>query len=618
MSEMKQYELTITADSLVSTDDRFRADDIPSGNGYEPFDVYFQSEAGGEEIRFQPKRGEDKISYQTMARLAFQLFEEPIKALSKEARNAFPVCQYRPNEEPIRGIFDSAEEWKAILKERRQYERDFDKVQYHYGKNKSFFIYKRNVFSNILFVQECLRRFGTPGNRFVLFYREKPAKQAAGGEAEENSGEAATEWRNPFSACLLASKNLILRGAPGTGKSYLAKQIAADIVSGGTCEKYEDLSDEQKKQIEFVQFHPGYDYCDFMEGLRPILRDDGSMGFELRDGIFKTFVSRARKNWNDAQKSEEAVEREISAQEALSDFFDGIAFGEDTFRTSNGNEFSVTSVDDRHIFISIPKNEVVDKLALNLDEIRKMLESGQTFRKVKDLTMFFGKEFATQAYSYDFSLYQAIRAKADAKAISKRKRQREMRKQYVMIIDEINRGEISKILGELFFAIDPDYRGEAGAVSTQYAAMHSDPDEKFYVPENVYIIGTMNDIDRSVDTFDFAMRRRFRFIELTADARCDMLSALGPHRAEAEKRMKALNREILRVEDLNQNYQVGPAYFLKLPSLDFDFGRLWSDYLAPLLQEYVRGMYDEAELMKRFGAAYGAQGDGDEERPDQG
>ena len=612
MSETKKYELTITADSLVSTDERFRADDLWTGNDYEPVDVYFQSGVNGEKIRFQRKYGEGDISYQTMARLSFQIFEEPIKALSKEARKAFPVCR-RSKKKSVCGIFDSLVELQAI----GNVSGTFDKVEYKYAENQSFFIYKKNVFSNILFVQECLRRFGSPDDCFVLVYQEKTSKSTAadGAETKENVLETVA-YRNPFSPVLLASKNVILRGAPGTGKSYLAKRVAADIVSGGACEKYEDLSDEQKKQVEFVQFHPGYDYCDFMEGLRPKLNDDGSMGFELRDGIFKKFVSRALKNWKDAQKSEETVERELSAQEALAEFFDSVAFGEDTFATINGNEFQITGVDERHIYVSIPKNEVVDKLTLNLDEIRKMLESGQTFKKIKDVTTFFGKEFATQAYSYDFALYKEIKAKA--KAVSKQKAQRETRKNYVMIIDEINRGEISKILGELFFAIDPDYRGEAGAVSTQYSAMHSDPDEKFYIPENVYVIGTMNDIDRSVDSFDFAMRRRFRFIELTADEQCEMLSALGEKRGEAERRMKALNREISRVEDLNENYQIGPAYFLKLSSLDFDFERLWHDHLAPLLQEYIRGMYDEAGIMRRLATAYGAQGEADGTGPNQG
>ena len=183
------------------------------------------------------------------------------------------------------------------------------------------------------------------------------------------------------------------------------------------------------------------------------------------------------------------------------------------------------------------------------------------------------------------------------------------------IIDEINRGEISKIFGELFFAIDPGYRGKAGEISTQYSNLHSDPGEKFYVPENVYIIGTMNDIDRSVDSFDFAMRRRFRFVELRADERLEMLASLENEELEAEaiRRMAALNKAIAEVEDLNENYQIGASYFLKLKTLDFD--QLWTDYLQPLLQEYIQGMYDEEGIMNRFARAYGyqpARGDANE------
>lgn len=217
------------------------------------------------------------------------------------------------------------------------------------------------------------------------------------------------------------------------------------------------------------------------------------------------------------------------------------------------------------------------------------------------LPVFFGKQFATQAYSYDFALYKEIksRKKKAAKAAVKR----EQRKNYVFIIDEINRGEISKIFGELFFAIDLGYRGETGAVSTQYANMHADSDEKFYIPENVYLIGTMNDIDRSVDSFDFAMRRRFRFIEIKANDRLEMLDQIGEKKEEAIRRMTALNQEIANTEELNENYQIGAAYFLKLQTLSFD--QLWTDCLRPLLQEYVHGMYDESGIMQRFEKAYG-------------
>ena len=172
----------------------------------------------------------------------------------------------------------------------------------------------------------------------------------------------------------------------------------------------------------------------------------------------------------------------------------------------------------------------------------------------------------------------------------------------------------------MFFSIDPEYRGRAGEISTQYSNLHADPDEKFYIPENVYIIGTMNDIDRSVDSFDFAMRRRFRFVELKADEHLEMLSNLENEELENEaiRRMSALNKEIADIPDLNENYQIGASYFLKLKTLTFD--QLWTDYLHPLLQEYIRGMYDEEGIMNRFADAYGykkpADGDTDEAAQD--
>lgn len=135
--------------------------------------------------------------------------------------------------------------------------------------------------------------------------------------------------------------------------------------------------------------------------------------------------------------------------------------------------------------------------------------------------------------------------------------------------------------------------------------MHDeDPDYRFYIPENVYIIGTMNDIDRSVDSFDFAMRRRFRFVEITADETKDMLDGLGDYKDEAVNRMTSLNKAISQVEDLNENYHIGPAYFLKLEDCDYDFNKLWSDNLKSLLKEYIQGMAGEDDIMESFEKAY--------------
>ena len=611
--EAKQEKnvLTITAESVVSTDKRFTMDDLSSGENYKPLDVYFKK-ANGDIVKRSYNKGERKNSNLTLPRLACQIFERQLADLSVEAKECFPVCKYGRNRELICGIYTSVEEFK-------KHRNTFEHMDYTYDNGRMFVIYSWSTFSTLIFVQECLKRFGDPGDQFVLIYREKDENEIVSSNTEPPV-QPPEEYQIPFSSILIESKNLIFRGAPGTGKSYLAKKIAADIISNGYFDDCALLSEEQKKQVEFVQFHPSYDYSDFVERLRPKINDDGTMGFELQDGIFKKFVARARKNYEDSQKSVEVVEKEVTAQEAMEEFFSGVEFGVDTFRTINGSEFTVTSVDDRHINISIPGNAMANRLTLNLDEVRKMLESGQKFEKIKDITTFFRKTYATQGYSYDFALYQAIKSKKST--ASKAKAKQEELKKYVFIIDEINRGEISKIFGELFFSIDPGYRGKVGEISTQYSNLHADPNEKFYIPENVYIIGTMNDIDRSVDSFDFAMRRRFRFVELKADECLEMLASLENEelQAEAIRRMTALNKAIVEVEDLNENYQIGAAYFLKLKTLGFD--QLWTDYLQPLLQEYIQGMYDEAGIMDRFAQAYGYQkhsrGDANEAAQNQG
>ena len=595
----EKYELTITADNLISTDTRFNIDNLNLGDNYEPIDAYYVT-SDNELIRRKRNKGEQRISNQTLPRLAMQIFERQLVALSTEDKKEFPICKYSPGQALIRGIFSSVEEY-------RDYKKSVEYLIYRREGGPQFVIYSWNMFSTLNFVQECVKRFGKQGEKFVLIYRDKTEKTKKGGEFEkiiiDDTEKTLIECKIPYSKLLLESKNLIFRGAPGTGKSYLAKQIAADIISNGYTDKWADLTEEQRRQVEFVQFHPSYDYSDFVEGLRPKMNEDGSMGFELQDGIFKSFVDRARRNFEDSQKPIDVREKEIFSNTALEEFFADIEFGEAEFRTIKGNKFTITNMDDKHIYLAIPGNETVNKLSLNIDELRKMLESGLDFDKVSDITKFFGKQFGTQNYSYDFALFKAI--KEAGKINRKAKVEAEPLKKYIFIIDEINRGEISKILGELFFAIDPGYRGQAGEVATQYSNMHDNPDEKFYIPENVYIIGTMNDIDRSVDSFDFAMRRRFRFVEVRAESTQDMLDTIDDEdiKTEAIARMDRLNAEILKVEGLNENYQIGASYFLKLKYLNFnDF---WTDYLEPLLQEYVRGLYDEKGIMKRFARAYG-------------
>ena len=597
-SKQEKFQLTITATEVISTDDRFTMDNLGLGDNYRPIDAYFVP-LEGETIRRKYNKGERRNTNQTLPRLACQIFESQLVSLSDWDKEKFPICKYTPESEIVCGIFSTVEEFL-------KYKNSMEHLTYQRENGPQFVIYSWNIFSTLIFVQECLKRFGKNGDKFILVYRDKTEqeKNQAANEAivvaeEKKSAEGC---KNPYSKILLESKNVIFRGAPGTGKSFLAKSIAADIISEGYTDKYTDLSDEQKQQVEFVQFHPSYDYSDFVEGLRPKMNEDGTMGFELQDGIFKKFVDKARKNFEDSKKTKEVVEQEISAKATMTEFFAGIEFGEDVFKTIKGSEFTITNVDDRHIDISIPGNATIDKLSLNIEELQKMLETDVAFEKISDITNFFGKQFATQAYSYDFAIYKEIKSRS--RATVKLTATPETQKKYIFIIDEINRGEISKILGELFFSIDPGYRGKAGEVATQYSNMHTEPNDKFYIPENVYIVGTMNDIDRSVDSFDFAMRRRFRFVEIRAEDTQDMLESLGDEelKEEAIARMDKLNLEIIKVPDLNENYQIGASYFLKLKNIGFDV--LWTDYLQPLLQDYVRGLNDEDECMKKFARAY--------------
>ena len=382
--------------------------------------------------------------------------------------------------------------------------------------------------------------------------------------------ESETMLRNDFlfnySGILKKSKNLILRGAPGTGKTYLAKEIAMELTGGN------------EEQIGFVQFHPSYDYTDFVEGLRPVSNGDGAIEFKLQDGIFKQFCQRAK----EAQKT--------GGQDNFEEAWDlYLEYVNSRDEKEYLTEFSYLTVNSRNNFnINYETKSqgtcLTKSYVYELYKDEKYLKQPYYRNQGKKVLEILKKRFGLKDY------ISPTEINTD--------------KNFVFIIDEINRGEISKIFGELFFSIDPGYRGEKGCVSTQYANLH-ETDEKFYIPENVYIIGTMNDIDRSVDTFDFAMRRRFRFVEVTAESQLGMLdTALGDKAEEAKKRLRNLNVAIENVQELNSHYHIGPSYFLNLKDVDFDYESLWSDYLKPLLEDYVRGSYEEAEILETLKKAF--------------
>ena len=346
--------------------------------------------------------------------------------------------------------------------------------------------------------------------------------------------------------------NLILTGAPGTGKTYLAEQIAMKICGGN------------KNHIKMVQFHPSYDYTDFVEGLRP---DEETSSFKRKDGVFKKFCADAISNVYSAN-FDEAYGKLIEDLSVRTSPMELV--------TSTGRKYGISVNSSRSLNL-----HTGDELKINGSLTKANLESqlgdGNNFKWWK--TYFKGVE-KLLIDQYGLSI--------DTKKANEK---------YVFIIDEINRGELSKIFGELFFSIDPGYRGEKGRVCTQYQNLvdEGDPFEKgFYVPENVYIIGTMNDIDRSVESMDFAIRRRFAWVEVTAEERAEMLDEKIPDWAEdAKKSMRALNAAIKDKQiGLTSAYEIGPAYYTKLDMYDGDFDELWNCHIRGLLYEYLRGGRD--------------------------
>ena len=387
-------------------------------------------------------------------------------------------------------------------------------------------------------------------------------------EKEKKEEKMSLEYKvyYPLSQTLLQSKNLILRGAPGTGKTYLAKEIA------------KELTDGNEDQIGFVQFHPSYDYTDFVEGLRPVSNGDGAIEFRLQDGIFKDFCQKA--------KEAQLIGGQDNFDQAWDSYLEYINVAEEKEYITKTSYLSVNSRQN---------------LSVNYDSG----VPGWSLPRKYVYELYKDKNYNKQEYykSGGRTVLETLRKRFGLKDYLS-PTEIDTDKKFVFIIDEINRGEISKIFGELFFSIDPGYRGEKGSVSTQYANLH-ESDDKFYIPENVYIIGTMNDIDRSVDTFDFAMRRRFRFVEVTTESQLYILDEkLGEHAEEAKTRLRNLNVAIENVQELNSHYHIGPSYFRNLKELDYDYELLWSDYLKPLLEDYLRGSYEEDEILNTLKKAY--------------
>ena len=408
-------------------------------------------------------------------------------------------------------------------------------------------------------------------------------------QIKDNTKMAEKELYDEIINLLKANHNLILTGAPGTGKTYMACEVAKKMGA----------------EIKFVQFHPSYDYTDFVEGLRPTDSIDGQIGFERKDGIFKDFCREAITNLKDSKKNISEIKNEVSWKDKLDEFISESIETEAVYKLRTGKEFTIVNAKDNSLEAYNKTNEKTTRILMKRDEILTLLINKVKLDKVRDVTKSLNRKTGFQEDSYIYAIVKALREQKKKVAVCNVQKVNE--KPFVLIIDEINRGDASKIFGELFYAIDPGYRGQTeNLVQTQYQNLVSDTDvfaKGFYVPENVYILATMNDIDRSVECMDFAMRRRFVWKEITPADTNYMLSNLGKAQ-EAQEKMAALNAEIAKTEGLGDAYQIGPAYFKKLEKNGNNFHKLWTMNIEPLLKEYLRGFRDAEKLLKNFKDVY--------------
>ncbi len=390
------------------------------------------------------------------------------------------------------------------------------------------------------------------------------------------------------------SLNQILYGPPGTGKTYHTIDKALEILG----ENLESRDRDEKKakfdeyvkdgQIVFTTFHQSYGYEEFVEGIKPIIDNDENsqeVKYDVKDGIFKELCDKSLKNYILSMQNE----NEIDLDKLIFEFANYI--NQDFL--NKGNEFPL-------------ENKVsIKKILLNFKDEYRSFSLGGSIKSPQSLTIDIIKRDYLNFKNKKILSFKDIKPKYDSQSDyhgnaiyyfmfynklkefeniqnEKFKIKKEILKSYIIIIDEINRGNVSKIFGELITLIEPSKRigeKEELKVTLPYSG------EKFGVPKNVYIIGTMNTADRSITSLDTALRRRFEFIEMMPDVSKLSMDCEGINLQEL---LKAINTRIEYL--LDREKTIGHAFFVSVENLE-DLKKVFQNKIIPLLQEYFYNDY---------------------------
>ncbi|OWY38962.1 hypothetical protein CEK28_10225 [Xenophilus sp. AP218F] len=374
--------------------------------------------------------------------------------------------------------------------------------------------------------------------------------------------------------------NRILFGPPGTGKTYQTIYAALQILDPAAAESYQQVEDDQdaalgaclaaraalkarfdelsaERRVRFVTFHQSFSYEDFVEGLRAETDDaTGQIRYEVVDGVFKQICS-------DATRTPDSV----GLDEFLDQFVEQVAEVPITLKTATGKQFKVSYRLGNATLTCEPLASEKDiRLPANIEQIRKMLRN-------KPIDKLYCASYVKGISDYlRQQLPSALALPPDTSSAGQ---------PHVLIIDEINRGNISRIFGELITLIEPTKRAgapEALSVTLPYSK------ESFSVPDNVYIIGTMNTADRSLAGLDLALRRRFTFTEMPP--RPELLDGVAVEGINIGQMLRTMNQRINVL--LDRDHAIGHAYFMSLqtePSLT-SLAAIFRQAILPLLQEY--------------------------------